>query len=246
MAEYYKKIFSLVLCFVLLLACNTMVFADGTKKNVHIFYRVNNNILACQNRDEDIVRGKKEFEETIRKYYEKRFNLKKIEQTPYEKLSIDYFKNRCSLGEYGFFITIELEGQSTQTEYYQNGYGAETAVTSPTTLVHLIEFIIIPGNDIVYRYDYGTKSYGKGTIAIGRDVFVADSDPRRNAKGAIEGCLRDACKVDKTINKYANEGAYKIESWRYAGDFNIIYQIKNEQIEQTRNNNIKENSLRKR
>ena len=110
----------------------------------------------------------------------------------------------------------------------------------------MIEFIVIPGNDTVYLYDYGTKSYGKGSIAIGRDVFVADSDPRRNAKGAVEGCLRDACKLDKTINKYANEGAYKIENWRYAGDFNIIHQIQNEQVKQTTKNNVDGQSLRKR
>jgi hypothetical protein len=70
-----------------------------------------------------------------------------------------------------------------------------------------------------YYYDYGIQSYGAGTFAVGRYVYTAEKDPRKNTKNAVRGVFRDACKFNDKINKYADSKAYENEYNRFTGNF---------------------------
>lgn len=217
-----KKLF-LLFCFIML-AFNTVYAAttpEPTKKVV-LFYRVPDAILQCQNADEDMVAGAIELEKELKNHYSKRFIVQEIRKAPEEKMLPDGYKALIKPNQIPLIVTIDLEGQGSNVDYYQNAFGAKSAGVSQTVNVHLVEALPASNNNSFAWIDYGIQAYGAGTFAIGRDIFAAQTDPRKNVKNAVRGCFRDACKLNESINKYANPAAYEKEVNRFTGNFEAV------------------------
>lgn len=207
-----------------MLAFNTVYAAtipEPTKKVV-LFYRVPDTILQCQNADEDIVAGAAELEKELKNHYSKRFIVQEIRKAPEEKMLPDGYKALIKPNQIPLIVTIDLEGQGSNVDYYQNAFGAKSAGVSQTVNVHLVEALPASNNNSFAWIDYGVQAYGAGTFAIGRDIFAAQTDPRKNVKNAVRGCFRDACKLNESINKYANPAAYEKEVNRFTGNFEAV------------------------
>lgn len=197
--------------------------APEPTQKVILFYNVSDAILQCQNSREDLNAGKEELEKELVNHYGKRFIVQGIERTTggASLTPTDYFGN-VKAGQLPFIVKIDLEGQGTLTTSYQNAFGAKTTGVAPSTNVHLIESIPSTEDDVFYWYDYGVRSYSAGTFAVGRDIYVAQSDPRKNTKNAVRACFRDACKFDDTINKYADPSACEKELNRFTGNLKAL------------------------
>lgn len=217
-----KKLF-LLFCFIML-AFNTVYAAtipEPTKKVV-LFYRVPDTILQSQNADEDIVAGAAELEKELKNHYSKRFIVQEVRKAPEEKMLPDGYQALIKPNQIPLIVTIDLEGQGSNVDYYQNAFGAKSAGVSQTVNVHLVEALPASNNNSFAWIDYGVQAYGAGTFAIGRDIFAAQTDPRKNVKNAVRGCFRDACKLNESINKYANPAAYEKEVNRFTGNFEAV------------------------
>lgn len=216
-----KKVL-LMICFIII-AFNAVCYAvapEPTKKVV-LFYRVPDAILQCQNADEDMVAGATELEKELKNHYSKRFIVQEVRKAPEEKMLPDGYKALIKPNQIPLIVTIDLEGQGSNVDYYQNAFGAKSAGVSPTINVHLVEALPNRYGNAFSWVDYGVQAYGSGTFAIGRDIFTAQSDPRKNVKNAVRGCFRDACKLNESINKYANPAAYEREFNRFTGNFEV-------------------------
>ena len=217
-----KKLF-LLFCFIML-AFNTVYAAtipEPTKKVV-LFYRVPDTILQSQNADEDIVAGAAELEKELKNHYSKRFIVQEVRKAPEEKMLPDGYQALIKPNQIPLIVTIDLEGQGSNVDYYQNAFGAKSAGVSQTVNVHLVEALPASNNNSFAWIDYGVQAYGAGTFAIGRDIFATQTDPRKNVKNAVRGCFRDACKLNESINKYANPAAYEKEVNRFTGNFEAV------------------------
>ncbi|NLU44043.1 MAG: hypothetical protein GXX11_04060 [Acholeplasmataceae bacterium] len=215
-----KKI--LLALFSCLFVFNAICTAATPKPNkeVFLFYKVSDSVIQCQNADEDMLSGAKELEKELVNHYGKRFIVQGIERIPQGiLLSVPEYFSKVKANQSPFIIIIDLEGQGQSTTLYQNAFGAQKVGIAPSTNVHLIEVVPYADDNNFYKYDYGIKSYSSGTIAMGRNIFAAQTDPRKNAKNSIRGCFRDACEFNESINKYANPAAYEQEYNRFTGNF---------------------------
>lgn len=193
------------------------------KRNVNIYYSVQDSILKAQNSDGNMAAAEKEFEDDVKEYYGKRFNVESVRPYPRDMTTPEKLEKFMAENKDPFVITITLEGTGVRTDHYQNAYGAQSEGVSPTVKVHLMEGDKDITDNKVYVFDYGTAEYGKGTFALGRDIFVVDKDPRRNVKDSVKAQMRDACTFNMSgINEYANPFEYSLEVARYKGDFKTL------------------------
>lgn len=221
-----KKILTMLMG-LMLLSCVAFAAEPEPSKKVVIVYRVDDAVLQCQNDSEDMVAGKEELEKELVNHYKKRFIVEGIERgsTPDVSMPLTYYKDKAKGRQFPLVVTIRLLGQGTSIDSYQNAFGAQYYGSAPTVNVQLVEVLIDPVNDTDYGVDYGVQSYGAGTFALGRDIFAAQSNPRKNTKNAVRGVFRDACKLNDKINKYANPLAYGKEYARFTGDFKKFEEI---------------------
>ena len=202
------------------------------KRNVNIYYYVQDSILKAQNSDGNMAAAKNEFENDVKEYYGKRFNVQSVQPYPQDMVAPEKAEKFMEENKDPFIITIELEGTGVRTEHYQNAYGAQSEGISPTVKVHLKEGDKDISDNKVYAFDYGTVEYGKGTFALGRDIFVVDKDPRRNVKDSVKARMRDACTFNMSgINEYANPFEYSLEVARFKGDFKTLTEVREKYVQ---------------
>lgn len=220
-----KKLFLFI--FVLIALTANICFADAPEptKKVVLFYRVSDAILQAQNSDEDMIAGKEEFEKELKNHYSKRFIVQEIRRATGEPAQLPAYQATIKANQVPLIVKIDLEGEGTATQLYQNAYGAQATGVAPAINVHLLE--VLPSSDgtIFVPYDYGTKSYSAGTFAVGMNIYAAQTDPRKNVKNAVRGCFRDACKLNEQVNKYVNPLAFDFEMARYTGNFEKCHEI---------------------
>lgn len=210
-----------LLLFSIFCISSTCFSAPEPTKKVVIIYKVEDTALECQNAENDIIAGKQELEKELVNHYKKRFIVEGIKRGPTteEKQPASFYQELAGEGKTPLIITIYLKGQGEAYTQYQNAYGAKATGVAPAINVGLLEIILEPTGDDYSFWDYGVSSYSAGTVSAGRFIFAVQEDPRKNAKNAIRGVFRDACKFDETINRYANPTAYSIETDRYSGNF---------------------------
>jgi hypothetical protein len=214
-----KKILFLLCLSVITFGAVCLAAAPEPSQKVFLFYKVPDEVLKCQNVDEDMQAGAAELEKELVNHYGKRFIVQGIERIPPDiKPSAAEYCAKVQPGQIPFFVKIELHGQGQASTLYQNAYGAQAVGIAPAVNVRLIEAIADGDNDTFYLYDYGTQSYSAGTFALGRKIYTTQKDPRINTKNAVRGTFRDACKFNETINKYADPAAYEQEFDRFTGN----------------------------
>ena len=220
-----KKLFLFI--FVLIALTANICFADSPEptKKVVLFYRVSDAILQAQNSDEDMIAGKEELEKELKNHYSKRFIVQEIRRATGEPSLPPAYQSTIRANQIPLIVKIDLEGETTATQFYQNAFGAKAAGVAPAINVHLIE--ALPSSDGLNfaSFDYGTKAYSSGTFAMGMNIYAAQTDPRKNVKNAVRGSFRDACKLNEQVNKYVNPLAYDFEIARYTGDFEKCREI---------------------
>ena len=190
------------------------------KKRVELIYKVPDAVLQCQNKEENIEEGKKEFEKFLLDQYGKRFNIRKIEYMSLEeKYQLPEYLNKVGPMESPLLVIIELKGSGTTTDTYQNAFGAKTTVLVPTTKLSVMEALVNRKDGKYGSYSSGTLEYSAGSLALGRDVYVGGTDPRKRTKNAIKDAIKDICTENTSINKYADPDAYQNEKDRYSGNF---------------------------
>lgn len=207
----------------LLFSTITGVYANDftPTKRVVIFYRVPDTVISCQNGDEDMVEGRKEFENTLRKFYEKRFIVDDIQPAPVEKETAKQYLARVKLGEIPIFMSINLEGQHTISQNWQNAFGATETTYAPAVDLNISEYRAYSDNQF---HGYGPVSmyWSPGAMPLGFGYgYITENNARKNTKNAIKFVIESVCTFNKKINKYANPTEYQKEVARYNGDFEV-------------------------
>lgn len=217
-----KKVISFLA--MILFTVTSVVYASGftPTKRVVIFYRVPDTVISCQNGKEDMVKGRKEFEDTLRKNYEKRFIVDDIRPAPTEKETAKQYLARVKVGEIPIYVTINLEGQHTVTQTWQNGFGATQTTYAPAVDLNISEYRAYSDNQF---HGYGPNSmyWSPGSVPLGFGYgYITENNARKNTKNAIKYAIESTCTFDESINKYANPVAYNEEVARYNGDFEVF------------------------
>lgn len=222
--QQINKILGVLLFFVVFFA-NSLCFAEDENKlmRVELIYKVPESILLSQNKDENIQEGQKEFETYLKGKYSKRFDIRKIERQKFEETHTpaEYLQKVQPL-ETPLLVIINLEGTGTSVDHYQNAFGAKVDGVAPSVFVRVKEIVIDRKTGTYDGMDYGRQEYTAGTIAWGRDVYAVNTNPRTNVKNAVKAAINDVCRIDKSINKYANPTKYQKEIDRYYGRFEKI------------------------
>jgi hypothetical protein len=222
-----RKISYLLAILSMLLSITLTSFAANiptpTEKYV-LIYKCDKAILTCQNPDENIEKGKTEFEQELRKHYENRILIEDIRYDCNETQEpLQAYKDMLKSHQKALIIKINLAGQGSQYIEYQNGFGARIGTYVPTTKIHFQEVLVTPESTKFIGRDYGIKDYFAQTYAMGRQIYSTQTDPRKLVKNGIRGCLRDICKfAGAAINKYSAPDAYKNEVDRFLCKFDNI------------------------
>ena len=205
--------------------------AEQAKKlPVCLIYKVADTVLKCQNKEEDMVAGQKEFEADLLKNYSKRFDVREMKRMDDKEIYPGkYYVAMVKPGETPLVVVIKLEGTGVSVDHYQNAFGAKVDGVAPSTFVHITEGMADTANSNLNGWDYGSQEYTAGTFSMGRIVAAVDTDPRRNAKNAIKAALKDVCSTNSEINKYANPTAYEIDQARFHGDFKKVAELRSQQ-----------------
>ena len=203
-----------------------------TKRNVSIFYDVPDQVIMCQNKAEDMGKGADEFEKTLQKYYGKRFNVLAVQRIHIDenadKRTRDTEKKRLFENEQGaqpIFVKIELVGNSTATDTYQNVFGAQQSITVPTTTIFYLE-----GIGDKERGDFWSRNtqddYRPGTLALFGQLWIMEKDTRTLTKHSVEGAIKTMNSFTPP-NKYTHPDEYELYLAYYIGDAGKIANIYN-------------------
>lgn len=209
---------------VLLLCClfSQIGFAaePAKKMPVCLIYKVADTILQCQNKEEDMVAGQKEFEAELLKNYSKRFDVREMKHVnAKESHKPQEYIAMAKPDETPLLVWVALEGTGVSVDHYQNAFGAKVDGVAPSTFVSVQEGTIDRNNLTLSGWNYGTREYTEGTFSVGRVVAAVETDPRRNTKNAVKAALKDVCALTPGINKYTNPEMYAIDQYRFQGDF---------------------------
>ena len=202
-----------------------------TKKDAFIFYKVPDQVLMCQNKSEDMTKGAEEFEDTIREYYKKRFNVVGLQRSFIELNSEDKFpeeekRQMFATAQKASLIMIEINllGNGTATDTYQNVFGAKQHITVPTTRLQYAEYFGYKPENVLFKQDYGVQDYRPNTMAMFGKLWSNDMNARVLTKNCIEWYMRDVNKFNPP-NKYTAPKYYESYIALYTGDANKMHSI---------------------
>ena len=182
-----KKLFLCILC---LLMCS--VCAAAPAKKVVLWYQVPEAVLEAQNLENDVEKGKTEFEAFLMANYGKRFPVQMIKQAAPDK---ELTAADVSLVTRPNWVPIVVK-------------------------LDLKESTVVDGK--LFSYDYGIKEYDSSMLRVAGYVIASEDDPRINTKNAVNDCIKEACTLNSKVNRYADPAAYDKENARYNGEFEKI------------------------
>ncbi len=200
------------------------------KQAVTIFYCVDDTILRAQNSAEDLEKGKVEFENIFLDNFDKRFDIKgvkrirKLETTAFLKYDRDELYN-IPVNQVPVLVELKVTGIGTETDTYQNAFGAKYNITVPNVQIHYYEMLgeRITGHRYMMQTFDGDYSYRPQSFALGRDLYVANRDDRTLVKNCVRWLIRDIGKFNPP-NKYAYPDIFEMYSRKYYGDYKYLVQ----------------------
>lgn len=210
------KNFCILLVLGLIFISSSVYAAENNKKQISIFYRVPDSVLACQNSDGDINKGKEEFEKFLVSSYRRRFIVADIQPCPVESEEAQWYIAHTKKGNVPFLVAINLLGSHMIPQTYQNAFGATIQGSAPAIDLSIAEHIAYPNNEF-HGWGPVALSWSRGSFTVGNQVYAYDND-RKNTKDAIKAAILQSC-TERKINKYTNPEEYKIEQIRFNGDF---------------------------
>lgn len=196
-----KKLFLCILC---LLTCS--VCAAAPAKKVVLWYQVPEAVLEAQNLENDVEKGKTEFEAFLMANYSKRFPVQMIKKAPDKELTAADVSLVTRPNWVPIVVKLDLAGV---------GSGDKLVVK-----VALKESTAVDGK--LFSYDYGIKAYDSSMLRVAGYVIASEDDPRINTKNAVNDCIKEACTLNSKVNRYADTAAYDKENARYNGEFEKI------------------------
>lgn len=229
--DTFMKKFRVVL-FLLCCLFSQIVFAaeQAKKLPVCLIYKVADTVLQCQNKEEDMVAGQKEFEAELLKNYSKRFDVREMKHiSDKESYKPQEYVAMARPDETPLMVWVVLEGTGVSVDHYQNAFGAKVDGVAPSTFVQVQEGIIDRDTNAFSGWNYGTREYTEGTFSVGRVVAAVDTDPRKNAENAIKAALKEVCSPNTEINKYTDPTGYEIAQALYQGDFKKVNELRDQQ-----------------
>lgn len=202
-----KKLFLCILC---LLMCS--VCAAAPAKKVVLWYQVPEAVLEAQNLENDVEKGKTEFEAFLMANYGKRFPVQMIKQAaPDKELTAADVSLVTRPNWVPIVVKLDLAGV---------GSGEKLVGKYSTVKVALKESTVVDGK--LFSYDYGIKEYDSSMLRVAGYVIASEDDPRINTKNAVNDCIKEACTLNSKVNRYADPAAYEKENARYNGEFEKI------------------------
>lgn len=196
----------LILCIMCLLICSICSAAPAQK--VVLWYQVPEVILEAQNSENDVEKGKAEFEAFLMDKYGKRFPVQLLKQAPDKELKAEDVKLVTRPNLVPIVVKVELAGV---------GSGDKLVGKYSTVKVALQESTVV-GNELI-TYDYGIKEYDSSMLRVAGYVVASEDDPRINTKNAVNKCITEACTLDTKVNRYADPAGYEKEQARYNGEY---------------------------
>lgn len=203
-----------------LVAFSISLAGDFTpSKHVVLFYRVPDTVLSCQNGNEDLEKGRVSFEKMMVSQYSKRFIVDAICPAPENRQNAKTYVDLVKTGEIPLYVEINLTGQHTISQKYQNVFGAKTTGYAPAVDLNISEWIAYPNGEF-HGYGPWQLWWSPGTVSMGMGMIMTENNARKNTKNAIRWIVETACTFnDKGLNKYTNPEAYENEKIRFLGDF---------------------------
>lgn len=198
----------LLLCMMFLLICSVGAAASPAQKVV-LWYQVPDAILEAQNEENDMAKGKVEFEKLLQEQYSKRFDIQNIKRANANQVTAQDLTLITRPDWKVFLVKLDLAGTGTGEKLLLGTYA--------TVKVSLQEKAAF--NNKLYTYDYGIQEYDSSKLRVAGYVLASEENPRINTKNAVIACIKDACKFDEQINRYADPAAYQKEEDRYNGNF---------------------------
>lgn len=221
-----KRIVLLFLSLLILSLSGTVIANE--KQAVTIFYCVDDTILQAQNSKGDVEKGKVEFEKVFLDNFHKRFDINGVKRIHKIQTTADLKYDRDELynipaNQVPVLVELKVTGLGTETDTYQNAFGAKSNVTVPTVEIHYTEQLgeRITGNRYMFQTFDNDFSYRPQSYAIGRDLYVANKDDRTLVKNCIRGLIRDIGNFNPP-NKYAYPDQYERYSHIYYGDYKYM------------------------
>ncbi|MBP2636017.1 MAG: hypothetical protein H6Q72_1924 [Firmicutes bacterium] len=221
-----KRIVLLFLSLLILSLSGTVMANE--KQAVTIFYCVDDTILQAQNSKEDVEKGKVEFEKAFLDNFDKRFDINGVKRIHKIETSADLKYDRDQLynipaNQVPVLVELKVTGLGTETDTYQNAFGAKSNITVPNVNIHYTEYLgeRITGHRYMFQTFDGDFSYRPQSYALGRDLYVANKDDRTLVKNCVRGLIRDIGKFNPP-NKYAYPDKYERYSHIYYGDYKYI------------------------
>lgn len=218
-----KKIIIFILILAALLSITITAAAkipNFTKKQVVLFYDVTDNVLACQNKKEDIVKGQAQLEKVLLANYKKRFEITKVQRINSNKgnYNLDTLFSAPD-GQLPLIVRIRLVRSGAARVKATNGLGERSSFYVPTVTSSLQEIIGDRQNKTLKIQDYGEKTL-RGMVYTS---FLAYDTPQTRSRDSIRSIIKQACEFKQEINKFTNPSFYEHERKRYAGDFTLSY-----------------------
>jgi hypothetical protein len=224
-----KRIVLLFLSLLILSLSGTVMANE--KQAVTIFYCVDDTILQAQNSKEDVEKGKVEFEKAFLDNFDKRFNINGVKRIHKIETSADLKYDRDQLynipaNQVPVLVEIKVTGLGTETDTYQNAFGAKSNITVPNVNIHYTEYLgeRITGHRYMFQTFDNDFSYRPQSYALGRDLYVANKNDRTLVKNCVRGLIRDIGKFNPP-NKYAYPDKYERYSHIYYGDYKYIVEL---------------------
>ncbi len=204
-----KKLILGILCLCVCAICAVAAAAPASK--VVLWYQVPEAVLQAQNSDNDVEKGKAEFEAYLSEKYGKRFAVQMVKRAPDKELTASDVMLVTRPNWMPVVVQLQLAGV---------GSGDKLVGKYSTVKVGLKEAAVVDG--VLYFYDYGIKEYDSSMLRVAGYVLASEDDPRINTKNAVNDCIAEACMMKENINRYADPDAYTKEGYRYNGEFNKL------------------------
>lgn len=232
-----KKILSAVSVLFLILLIANVAFAESTpsftKRKAVIYYSVEDGLLLAQNSDDDIIKGREEFEKTLREYYSKRFEVVDVkpapegsEQVPEFPFKVDKAQMFTTSGnQLPVYLAITLKGIGTTTDTYSNLFGAKFSANILTLNLTLRELYGHRQSGMFIGAPVSSHSWRPASMPMGFGMVMSDeTNPRRIVKRGTKAILKEMAKYNPPI-KYTNPKAYEFYNACYTGNVDTVKAI---------------------
>jgi len=220
MGYMFKKTSLLALLLVFICASTGLCSVPKPTKRIFLFYKVSDAVLMCQNSDDDMEKGKVEFEKELSNHYSKRFIVDGVKYLPEQpRLSAEEYLAMVKQNETPFILMLKLNGTGTTTATFQNMFGATKSVVLPTIKIIRNEYVVDRADHSIYGVAYGEAEYHSNAMAAGGNIY-SNTDTRKTTKNGIRGYLRDySIYQGDRINKYADMDKFNAYNDAYTGNF---------------------------